>query len=83
MAHFYGILHGSGEQVTRLGTKDSGIDAIVKSYDYLIQVKLYFDPETGEDAHKVLVKNMKTGEWKTLSLGPLNKVIKNGKRSLS
>ena len=49
MAHFYGQLQGSRGEVTRLGSKNSGIETTVASWEGALRVELWHDPEEGTD----------------------------------
>ena len=43
MAHFYGILQGSRGEVTRLGTKNTGIGATLASYQGAVDITLWHE----------------------------------------
>ena len=45
MATFYGTLNGRGKEVTKTGTKDSGISASVQSWHGSVTMELDHDPD--------------------------------------
>lgn len=53
MAHFYRTLLGSREQVSRLGTKASGVRAVAALWDGSIRVDIRHDSETGEGLFEI------------------------------
>ena len=56
MAHFYGILQGSRGEVSRLGTKTSGIHATLASWNGAISVELQYSKEKDSDIFVVRQK---------------------------
>lgn len=76
MAHFYGSIHGNRGKSTRLGSKDSGMSAVVASWDGAVSVRAFHDEKTGADM--VAVDKMPwggTGESKEIYYGKIGKVI--------
>jgi hypothetical protein len=76
MAHFYGSIKGGRGQATRLGTKNSGMTAVVASWEGAVVIDAYHDPKTGKD----MVSIAKTpwqgaGEAKEVYSGKIGKVI--------
>lgn len=65
MSHFYGYIQGNRGEVTRCGTKSSGISALIKSWEHDVRVRL----QAGENGEDVLVLKVPTDL----------KVIYNGK----
>lgn len=53
MAQFQAIIQGQRGEASRLGSKKSGIDAVVRGWNVGIKVIGYFDPETGQDVFTV------------------------------
>lgn len=49
MSHFYGTLRGNGVEVTRTGSKGSGMKAYAASRSGAGRVVAYHDDETGLD----------------------------------
>lgn len=49
MSHFYGYLTGNRGTATRCGSKKSGIDAHIKSWDNDVRMSLHAHCGTGED----------------------------------
>jgi hypothetical protein len=52
MSHFYGTLQGNRGEVTRTGSKNSGITAYSASWNGAIRVCVYADEE-GNDCYRV------------------------------
>jgi hypothetical protein len=53
MAHFYMNAQGNRGEVTRMGTKNSGMFAHVRGWSSGIRVEAYHDEEAGEDCFRV------------------------------
>lgn len=49
MAHFYGWIQGNRGEATRMGSKDSGIDAWVQGWNSRISAGVEYDSRTGKD----------------------------------
>ena len=49
MAHFIGYLQGNREDVSRLGSKGSGVQAQAQGWDIGGRVCVGYNPTTGED----------------------------------
>ena len=52
MSHFYGALEGSHGQITRQGTKKSGLSTIAASWKGCIEVDLFLDSQ-GRDCFAI------------------------------
>ena len=46
MSHFYGKLQGGRKEVTRTGSKKSGMTSKVASWDGAIEVRVSYNPKT-------------------------------------
>jgi hypothetical protein len=53
MAHFYGSIQGNRGEATRLGTKNSGLEATVASWEGAVQVIAVHNEEIGKDMVEV------------------------------
>jgi len=53
MAHFRGVAKGDECEVSRDGSKESGLNVIAASWNGCVIVQLYHDEETGEDKYEV------------------------------
>ena len=53
MSHFQGLITGDSRQVTRRGTKDSGVTATAASWTGAIRTDLWYAPE--EDINRYIV----------------------------
>lgn len=49
MAHFRGTIEGDRGEVSRLGTKKSGLIATVNGWTTGVTVTIHYNEETGED----------------------------------
>ncbi len=49
MAHFYATMQGNKGEATRCGTKGSGMNSVVASWQGAVQVQLHHDAERDED----------------------------------
>lgn len=49
MAHFYGYFQGKGKQVTRTGTRNSGIHARIQGYRIGVDASVTYDPVQDSD----------------------------------
>lgn len=73
MAHFRGLVHGSRKEVTRLGTKKSGLMVEAQSWEGKVSVILYHNVDKGKDYCKVsLVVHHGHGTQRVLYHGPVN-----------
>lgn len=45
MAHFYGDMKGNRKEVTRCGSKSSGIDAHIRGWNIGVSINMYVDSE--------------------------------------
>lgn len=72
MSHFYGTLQGGRGEVTRGGTKKSGLEAWVASYSGAVRVKVYVDMQ-GRDRVRV-EKRTWQGSGKEMAIydGPID-----------
>lgn len=61
MAHFIGGVRGSRGTVTRLGTKNSGMEAWARGWNVGAAVFIYARPETGDDIVRVTIDNGSNG----------------------
>lgn len=52
MSHFYGTLQGNRGEVTRTGSKNSGITAYSASWNGAIRVHVYADKD-GNDCYRI------------------------------
>ncbi len=52
MSHFYGTLQGNRGEVTRTGSKNSGITTYSASWDGAIRVHVYMDKD-GNDCYRI------------------------------
>ena len=72
MAHFRAIIQGNRGQASRLGSKASGIEAYVASWQGAVAVRLSHDAETGKDTVSVmLTPHQGVGTVQTLYHGPI------------
>lgn len=71
MAHFYGILEGGRGEVTRCGTKGSGLRTIAASWQGCVVVDLY--EKDGTDYATVRLRPWKgsSGPYLSLYSGPV------------
>lgn len=53
MAHFLGKLKGQRKEVTKLGTKYSGVYSVLNGWDFGVRTELYYDEETNSDQFRV------------------------------
>ena len=53
MSHFYGLMQGSRGEVTRCGTKNSGLNTTAASWNGAINTVLYQNEE-GKDCYRVV-----------------------------
>ena len=53
MSHFYGVLNGSRGEITRQGTKASGLNTIAASWKGCITVHVYVDDQ-GRDCYRIV-----------------------------
>lgn len=77
MAHFYGLIQGSRGQVTRLGTKKSGLGLIAASWEGAIRVTL-FEQDGTDHARIECIPWEGAGTKRTLYSGPVSGKNKNG-----
>jgi len=68
MSHYYGQIKGGRGAATRMGHKNTGIEAHVQSWDKRIQVRL--DHQDGQDIYRVVLS-----DWQR---GGVDKVIAEG-----
>lgn len=72
MAHFRATVQGSRGEASRLGSKASGIEAYVASWQGAVAVRLSHDPKTGKDTVSVmLTPHQGVGTVQTLYYGPI------------
>lgn len=72
MSHFYGKLQGSSGEVTRCGTKSSGVSTVAASYSGCIRTYVYHDEVLGKDCYEVLQDTwLGSGKYKILARGIL------------
>lgn len=45
MAHFYGSMQGNRGSVTRTGSKDSGLSAHIRGWDFGVSVRTYVNQD--------------------------------------
>jgi hypothetical protein len=76
MAHFYGGVHGNRGAATRLGTKDSGLNAFANGWNLGVDVSLRHSRVTGEDVVSITVTRGSGGGGSRLCLGSYT--IKDG-----
>lgn len=73
MAHFYGTLKGNRGEVSRTGSKRSGVHTVAASWQGAVEVYITYDPQTGEDvAHVALIPWHGRGTTKVLYQGPVS-----------
>lgn len=73
MAHFYATLHGTRGEASRLGTKSSGMDATVASWQGAVSVRLWHDGATDTDMAEVsLIPWHGAGDKTPLYAGPVS-----------
>ena len=74
MAHLYGTITGARPgQVTRCGTKRSGITTVAASWQGAVQVTITHDPRTSEDVATVrLIPWKGHGVNRLLYRGPID-----------
>ena len=54
MSKFYGVLSGTGQtNATKTGTAKTGIKAQLASWDQGIELRIWHDPETGQDLYSL------------------------------
>jgi len=84
MAHFYGSVQGHKGSVTRTGSKNSGYNATVASWEGAVTVVAWYNEEKNEDWVTVRLTTWKgAGKDVPLYRGPVNgnessKYIQNG-----
>jgi len=72
MAHFRATVQGNCGEASRLGTKASGIDAYIASWQGAVAVRLSHDPATGTDFVSIMLTPHKdVGTVQTLYYGPI------------
>lgn len=72
MAHFRSTIKGHRGEASRLGTKTSGMDATVASWQGAVSVRLWHDEETGQDMAEVaLATHHGAGVNRVLYRGPV------------
>lgn len=72
MSHFYGTLQGGRQEVTRGGTKRSGLEAWVASYSGAVRVKIYVDMQ-GRDRVRVEKTTWQgAGKYMAIYDGPID-----------
>lgn len=77
MSHFYGTLNGQAGEVTRCGSKNSGLRTIAASWQGAVQVDLY--AQDGKDFARVsLTKWRGAGDDVVLYDGPVGALDKSG-----
>jgi len=65
MAYFYGTISTPNvgvNQVSKSGTKESGITSTVATYITKVSTTYFHNKETGEDTVKIHLHNLTTGE---------------------
>jgi len=73
VAHFYATLHGTRGEASRLGTKSSGMDATVASWQGAVSVRLWYDSATDTDMADVsLIPWHGAGDSIPLYAGPVS-----------
>jgi hypothetical protein len=75
MSHLYGWMKGSRGEVTRCGSKKSGLSATLAGWQGAIKVQIYYDEDEDEDKFEVyLTGNPKcdSGQRILLADGILN-----------
>lgn len=55
MAHFIGFVQGNRGEASRLGSKDSGIEATARGWDIGGGIKIFHNKETGKDELRIYV----------------------------
>ena len=80
MAHFRGIIQGSRGEASRLGGKNSGIKAVLSSWDNHIHVYLY--DKDGMDFARIYFRDAKTGAGQDIYDGPVPKPEKKTAKAL-
>ena len=78
MAHFYGRLEGDGNEVTRRGTKSSGLRVIAETRDYKIAVYLHHDG--AQDIARVELARGEDGMGRVIfsSTSPMDAIPRDG-----
>ena len=71
MTHFYGILKGSRQEVTRTAGKYGGVKSIVASYSGCIVSELYYNNDEKKNCYRILL-----GKW--CGNGPDERIIIEG-----
>ena len=73
MAHFYATLRGSRGKASRVGTKSTGMDATVASWQGAVSVRLWHDRATDRDMADVsLIPWHEAGDSIRLYAGPVS-----------
>jgi len=73
MSHFYGSVQGGRGEATRGGHKNTGLDVTAASWQGSVQVRLWFDDESGEDMARVYLEPWYgRGEHVELYRGPVS-----------
>lgn len=73
MAHFYGTLEGSRGQITRCGTKNSGVTVVAASWKGAVRISLWFDEKNNVDMMDVsLIPWKGVGSSRILYHGPVS-----------
>lgn len=73
MAHFFGSVKGQRGEASRLGSKRSDLQTTSASWQGSVDVRLYYDAETGRDmAHVTLQPWRGSGEHRELYHGPVS-----------
>ena len=66
MAHFYGSMQGNKGEVTRCGTKKSGMTAHIRGWNIGVKVNIRHDKETGKDNYTIYETGGSNGGSETL-----------------
>jgi hypothetical protein len=74
MAYFYGKLQGSRGETTRCGTKSSGMETVVASWQGSVVVRLHRDESRDQDIATVRLNSWEGGKGinKILFQGPVS-----------
>ena len=51
MSHFYASIQGSKGEVTRQGTKSSGIDGHIRGWEFGVRVQIYVNDDGEDEVH--------------------------------
>ena len=69
MAHFYGDLQGCRGAATRMGTKNSGISAHIRGWDFGVRVSVRWDEAKQKDVVSVRLTGGSNGHHGGRCLG--------------